>query len=132
MPKTGGTFVSYYLQDNILGSNYFGPGYGHQSVSSQRLNYPKHFMFGTIRNPWDWYLSFYEHQKKDNGRLFKVCTTNKDKSFNCFLINLLSKEFNKKNEDILFYPPGDSDKLCVPKFKYLSNPPTLSSSHFFP
>ena len=52
MPKTGGTFVSVYLQDNVNGSNYFGPGYGHQPISSERINYPKHFIFGTIRHHW--------------------------------------------------------------------------------
>ncbi len=88
MPKTGGTFVSYYLQDNILGSNYFGPGYGHQSVSSQRLNYPKHFMFGTIRNPWDWYVSTYEFDK--NGGNYSKQIKECGYDFNKFVTYLLT------------------------------------------
>lgn len=88
MPKTGGTFVSFYLQDNVKGSNYFGPGYGHQLVSSEKLRYPKCFMFGTVRNPWDWYVSIYEFNKHGGNysKIIQEC----DYDFNKFVTELLT------------------------------------------
>ena len=89
MPKTGGTFVSYYLQDNVPGSNYFMPGSGHQPVSSQRLTYPNHFMFGTIRNPWDWYVSVFQFDV--GGGNYAKAIHECDDDFNKFVTMLLTK-----------------------------------------
>jgi len=61
--------------------------------------------FGFVRNPWDWYVSFYYHQKPD-GRFFKTYTENRNDSFDTFLTNLLSKDYNFKHQNVLFFPPG--------------------------
>jgi len=62
IPKCGGTFISQYLEENIEGAKFISNARGdkHHPVS---LKYNKVFTFSTIRNPWDWYVSFYEFNK---------------------------------------------------------------------
>jgi hypothetical protein len=60
MPKTGGTWVSNYLRECHGGQ--LLPGHGHQPACI----IPRHVMegrslFGTIRDPWSWYTSWYRH-----------------------------------------------------------------------
>ena len=46
--------------------------------------------FGYVRNPWDWYVSFYYHQKRSNGLFYKTFTTPGKDDFETFVTNLLS------------------------------------------
>jgi len=64
--------------------------------------------FGYVRNPWDWYVSFYYHQKKSNGLFYKTYTKKGADDFITFTTNLLSPEYNSHHESVLFYPLGDA------------------------
>jgi hypothetical protein len=94
--------------------------YGKRFPKNIRLNNRK--TFGPVRNPWDWYVSFYTHQvnsHKKDGEFYQAYTTPKDDSFNIFIRNLLSQEYNKKIISKGFTPPGDPSGPKSPKAQIL-------------
>lgn len=57
MPKTGGT----WLRD-FLGKNGNRNGTGHNPATRlEKLQPNRHEYFGTIRDPWTWYVSLFNH-----------------------------------------------------------------------
>lgn len=67
LPRTGGTFVAQYLRHKQTRFskrfNYFGHEYNakkHQPASTVP-DYKNHYLFGLIRNPFDWYVSRYHY-----------------------------------------------------------------------
>jgi len=57
LPKTGGTSIINYLLQNIPDTQ--RPNLkSHSPAKMIKGQYP--FIFGSIRNPWDWYVSMYE------------------------------------------------------------------------
>ena len=63
MPKTGGDFTTRYLRDEHGGKD--PPGFnGHVSWNDLPARYKDgRTPFGTIRDPWSWYASWYMHAK---------------------------------------------------------------------
>jgi len=65
-PRTGGTYISrnvlpangYKLALNMAGRN------GHNGVDQIPSNSKNVPIFGLIRNPWDWYVSWHTYSKK--------------------------------------------------------------------
>jgi hypothetical protein len=57
LQKTGGSFIREYLTNNIPNAKYNG------IVHDKACDIPKRYrqkpILGTIRNPWDWYVSWY-------------------------------------------------------------------------
>lgn len=67
LPRTGGTFISQYARHKLTKLskkfNYYGQGTNikkHQPASTIP-NYKDHYLFGLIRNPFDWYVSRYHY-----------------------------------------------------------------------
>lgn len=67
LPRTGGTFISQYTRSRLTRLrkqfNYYGHEYGakkHQPASSI-INPQDYYLFGLIRNPFDWYVSRYHY-----------------------------------------------------------------------
>ncbi len=61
MPKTGGTWVLNYLYKVHRGKN--RGVLSHAPAST--LSTSGHFLWGTIRDPWSWYLSWWAYGMKD-------------------------------------------------------------------
>lgn len=60
MPKTGGT----WLRD-FLGKNGDRNGTGHNPVRRLEKLYPNRYQYyGTIRDPWSWYVSLHNHAQR--------------------------------------------------------------------
>lgn len=67
LPRTGGTFISQYARAKPTKLrkqfNYYGQGINspsHLPASSVR-NREEHYLFGLVRNPFDWYVSQYSY-----------------------------------------------------------------------
>lgn len=93
-------------------NDYYGRKVNIPNITKKKLS------FAFIRNPWDWYVTFFHHQDKDNEFIINYCP--KTGRFAEFLKNILNKNYNKKIKETLFWPPGDSEKHLVPKAKWLS------------
>lgn len=65
LPRTGGSLISAYLK-KYLGGEYLNAGHNLHLYASD-VDKSK-FKFGTIRNPWDWYPSFYEFLRRGQGK----------------------------------------------------------------
>jgi hypothetical protein len=68
MPKTGGTTVSNYLKGFLAGRDRWPLLHGH----SPARDIPAHSrkgktLFGTIRDPWSWYASWWMHAVRDHS-----------------------------------------------------------------
>lgn len=60
MPKTGGSWVTKYLKEEHGGINI--GGHGHQPLCTLKKHLIKDkLIWGTIRDPWSWYLSWWAH-----------------------------------------------------------------------
>ena len=89
-----------------------------EGITSQDQNKIK---FGYVRNPWDWYVSFYYHQKKSNGLFYKTYTSKHADDFVTFLSNLLSPVYNGQHKSVVFYPLGDARTAPIALCKLLSS-----------
>lgn len=64
MPKTGGVWMSSYLMASHDGRPI--GSHGHLPASMLKDHEVEgRLLWGTIRDPWSWYLSWYSHQKPD-------------------------------------------------------------------
>jgi len=66
MPKTGGTWVGHLLPRFEEGTS--KTNICHESLQHLHETTPSSrgkFTFGTVRNPWDWYLSWWQHGMND-------------------------------------------------------------------
>lgn len=66
MPKTGGTWVARVLARHIEGT--CSTNICHEPLRHIHIHSPSSrgkYTFGTIRNPWDWYLSWWQHGMSD-------------------------------------------------------------------
>jgi hypothetical protein len=60
MPKTGGVWMTQYLKDQHDGL--LLPGHGHMAASDVPGHHKRNReMFGTMRDPWGWYASWWAH-----------------------------------------------------------------------
>ena len=80
LPRSGGTFVSEVIRK-------FFPSAREIGYHLPRVLVPKEFshlpVLGTVRNPWDFYVSWYHHQQSNNrhGPLFSFLSENRKLDF---------------------------------------------------
>jgi hypothetical protein len=69
LPKTGGEFIKTIcekaLPNDWFIENEIGKHKGIKSIPSNYQHLPK---FALIRNPWDWYVSWYHYRKQHNSK----------------------------------------------------------------
>lgn len=65
LQKCGGTFVSRFLESNIPGSTWIHHG-THEPITSKPEG---KFLFGVVRNPFDWYVSWYTKGRHVHGHI---------------------------------------------------------------
>lgn len=61
MVKTGGTFLQHYFGQAIPGCRASGSGHNRHKPVSSVMDAPQ-FKFGSIRNPYSWYVSWWAFQ----------------------------------------------------------------------
>ena len=89
LPRSGGTFISEVIKK-------FFPAVCEIGYHLPRALLPKEFshlpVLGTVRNPWDYYVSWYQHQQssKKHGPLFSFLTENQKLDF----VETTRKELN--------------------------------------
>lgn len=103
-PKTGWTFSKDYIKENFPGARFV-----HKYVKDLSKEDFKKFKFGIVRNPWDYYVSWFHYHKAQNGVWFKAIMQDKDKTFRNFIITLNDFNGHKLGESISW----DLDKHLV-------------------
>lgn len=79
MQKTGGTHIASLL------SNYFN-GYSSGKKHDWLIDYDtEKYILGSIRNPWDWYVSLWASGIEKRGGLYKRLTSSRVKKFKRYL-----------------------------------------------
>jgi hypothetical protein len=129
-PHTGGAFVRKALEG--LGGSFSKKASfmiltdWHKPIEILPKRYWNKLKFGVIRNPWEWYASFFAHQKP-NGAFIKFFTNGKNgtyadekEEFKIFLSNMLSRDFIKPHLGTKFHPVGNPYlKPSVKKLDYM-------------
>ena len=96
--KTGGQTISELLLNHISGSKEIGY---HLPVTHLPLQAKALPVLGVIRNPWDWYVSWYafNNLRGIKNPLFNIVSRGKQAGFNETIENLLRyPEINAQNE----------------------------------
>ena len=96
--KTGGQTISELLLNHIPGSKEIGY---HLPVTHLPLQAKSLPVLGVIRNPWDWYVSWYafNNLRGVKNPLFNIVSRGKQAGFNETIENLLRyPEINAQNE----------------------------------
>lgn len=120
-PHTAGAFLRTAFKKMFPEANFFELTRWHQPIQKLSKRHWNKMKFGVIRNPWEWYVSFYKHQQP-NGPLLRFFLNGKENTFNNFLIQLLSKEFALDNKNKLFHPVGNPYVApSISKLEYISN-----------
>ena len=84
--KCGGQYVARFLRSHF-GTRLVGYHYPYSHIPHEFRNLPK---FGVVRNPWDWYVSWYHFQKQGaRNALFRVCSDDGKLGFVPTIANLL-------------------------------------------
>jgi len=113
LQKTGGTFISDFLLKHLKTSQLLGK---HSTVSMLNGDLMENkIIVGSIRNPFEWYVSHYHYQKQGDLFLFKN-VLNSPKNFNEYLNRLLDKGYNSSKKDVLFKKEDntiDYDKIDI-------------------
>lgn len=92
MPKTGGTWLRHYLLDN--GKKH---RFGHNTAARIEATEPKRYRYyGTIRDPWSWYSSWFFHCKRVKGHHAYMKQYYGGDSFSTVLPNLMEKTCKKE------------------------------------
>ncbi len=68
LQKCGGTFVKHVLEDNLSAVNVRPEHNGYLDIVDPHKG---KFIFGTIRNPYSWYVSLYHKHRKDENSYMK-------------------------------------------------------------
>lgn len=99
LQKTGGTFIEKFLW-KTLGQNKVKrvwPQHGGVSVIKNKID--KRFTFGVVRNPWDWYVSWWASRREVFDSLFpKIFTSENRQSFEKFLKFVMNENFGKQHD----------------------------------
>lgn len=120
IPKTATTTIQSFLEkiisDNSIVVNSNEPNNiglckhsSAKTISSIIKNYSDYHSFAVIRNPYDWYVSWYTYRQR-NGAKF----SSKNMSFKEFLnkpLNLI--EIEDKNEELLSWLCDDNGNIIV-------------------
>lgn len=89
MHKTGGQFLSEIIKRCIPGHRAIGYHFPRTEVPSGAEALP---LVGMVRNPWDWYVSWYAFNKRPgaNNPLFHVVSNGGRETFKSTIINLVN------------------------------------------
>lgn len=89
LQKCGGSFVREYLTNYIPGAKYNNTV--HDGVCDIPKRYSNKPILGNIRNPWDWYLSWYvATQRVKNGLFWSLHKNGKQTTFAEFMATIFS------------------------------------------
>lgn len=108
IPKAAGTSITKFLTNNLESAKKINTrGDTHHSIetfltdnfiTSSLDNY---FKFMTVRNPWDWYVSLYEYNKKQKIHEWKLFNFNNEKlTFKNWLEKIVNLEINNETIEI--------------------------------
>jgi hypothetical protein len=126
LPKTGGTFVHKFIEDQCAKNpdfikTYFknpGHGYKHATINLEEKKIRKKHVLGTVRNPFDHYVSWYSWSFRSGN----IMAVKKDKLFEEW------REFRNK-----FKNPKDTEGfrywLKMILSKYFINSPIPSNQN---
>jgi hypothetical protein len=80
LPRTGGTFVSEVIRKFFPSAHEIGYHFPRALLPKEFSHLP---VLGTIRNPWEFYVSWYHHQQTNNrrGPLFSSLSENRKLDF---------------------------------------------------
>ncbi len=119
LTKTGGTFIEDFLVKNVKGSEYIGTFLSRNKIIINnrpcRIQSCRHdslykfiekdderIKFGYVRNPYDWYLSFWAFSKKGHNtyiHLFDTAESYKN-------INIFVKSLFNSDKSLCYYKNG--------------------------
>lgn len=120
IPKTGTVSTQAFLQkiisDNSIVVNSNEPNNiglckhsSAKTISSIIENYSDYHSIAVIRNPYDWYVSWFTYRQRDGARF-----SSKNISFKEFLNKSLNlEEIEDKNEELLSWICDDNDNIIV-------------------
>ena len=106
LPRSGGTFISEVIRK-------FFPSTHEIGYHLPRALLPKEFshlpVLGTVRNPWEFYVSWYHHQQSNNrhGPLFSSVTENRTLDFVQTTRNALNLGVSDKLDVLIQALPED-------------------------
>ena len=87
LQRTGGSFVEQFIIEHLDGWEFVEPKHGGISDTSGLLKQAKgRYVFGCVRNPWEWYVSWWHANKIAESTVFPEIFTDDCKSdFNYFI-----------------------------------------------
>ena len=99
LQKTGGTFVEKFLWKTFGQDNVERIQPQHRGITTVIDKIGDRITFGVIRNPWDWYVSWWASRKTVSDSLFhKIFTTENRQNFGKFLRFVLNGNFGKQHD----------------------------------
>lgn len=98
LQKCGGSFLREYLIRNISGAKYTGEPHDKAcDIPKQHRSKP---ILGTIRNPWDWYVSWYAGtQRSKKGHFWVLHKNGKQTTFSEFMATVMDLKKRIHNID---------------------------------
>ncbi len=87
--KTGGQTLNDIIQRSIADHRVIGYHYPRAEIPPESTNLP---IVGIVRNPWDWYVSWYAFNKRPNihNQLFNVVSDGGQQDFRSTITNLIN------------------------------------------
>lgn len=110
LQKTGGSFIEKFLIATFPGCEERFPK--HQSAEKVLKDRGSRFLFGSVRNPWAWYVSWWSgHRFVEHNNLFpNVFIPENKKDFNKFIKFIMTEDFginhNISSKPLLKYNIG--------------------------
>ena len=100
MHKTGGQSINQSLLNCVDGARELGYHYPHVLLPQEFAHLP---LVGLIRNPWDWYVSWYAFNRESgmNNPLFRIVSDGGVSGFKTTISNLI--RLAEHNEQSQFY-----------------------------
>lgn len=96
-PKTGGKFVVTVLLENAPKEWEVKHIDQHPNIRDIPETHRHLPVFGFVRNPWDWYVSWYEYLKRDKtNEFFNKVSNNGAKNFKDTILTAFDADFIKK------------------------------------
>jgi len=117
VPRTGGKFLQEFLEKHIDSCNRTRRAHFRVADLKEEERKDK-FIFGTIRNPYDWYVSWWKYNSESSDKVQKdLFKEGRDKDFNKFIKYLFSRNSGKNQ----WFDLGIMYKLDIGllSFKYL-------------
>ena len=99
MHKTGGQTLSNIIVNNISNPNIVGYHYPISEIPDADISKP---VIGIVRNPWDWYVSWYFFNKnaEDRNTLFVILSDGGQADFKTTITNLINLGSDNKSSEL--------------------------------